>query len=256
MLVKTIFSAILLFIISTVLPAQSELFEQGLALEREFKMEEALVVYEKVLKNNPNHAEAVIHASRMLSNIGGRLPASQNHEKVKYLLRAMSYGERAIRLVPNEKQAHLAYVISLGLLSETSMSASERVKHAKIIYDEGTTMLKLDSTFAVAYFVLGKWHFELARLSWFERMACEIFFGGLPEDISMDKAVLYLRKANELEPNTILYLFGEARVYYHLGNKAKAVSMLKHALTLPIKEPDDIARKERCKDLLKEIEAG
>jgi tetratricopeptide (TPR) repeat protein len=213
-------------------------------------------VYEQVLKAEPNHAKALTHASRMLANIGGQPKGGDKDEKVKLIEKARVYGERAVQLAPGDIQAHLAFVISLGLLSEFSASPQEKIRYAKLIYTEGETMVRLDSTFAVAYFILGKWHFELARLNWMERLACEIFFGGMPEGVSMDKAVFYLQKASRLEPNTILYLFGEARIYHHLRDDKRAVALLKHAITLPIREPDDIIRKQRCQDLLMEIEKG
>jgi tetratricopeptide (TPR) repeat protein len=253
-MVKVVLRYFVFLFISTQVFSQNTLFEQGLTLEKEFKVDEALVKYKEVLKAQPNHAGALTHASRMLSNIGGRLPLTVKSEKKKYYVEAMTLAEHALKLDNTNIDAHLAYVISLGLLSEVSESAQEKVKHAKIIYNEATTMLALDSTFAAAYFVLGKWHFELARLTWLERFACEIFFGGLPEGISMDKALLYLRKASALEPNTILYLFGEANTYHYKGDDQKATALLKHALSLPIKEPDDVLRKKRCTDLLREIE--
>jgi tetratricopeptide (TPR) repeat protein len=253
-MVKLVLRCFLFLFISTQVFSQNTVFEQGLALEKEFKVEEALAKYREVLKIQPNHSGALTHASRMISNIGGRLPLTVKPEKKKYFEEAMALAERALKLDKNSIDAHLAYVVSLGLLSEVSESAQEKVKHAKVIYNEATAMIALDSTFAAAYFVLGKWHSELARLTWFERLACELFFGGLPEGISMDKAILYLKKASALEPNTILYLFGEASAYHYKGDNKKAITLLKHALTLPIKEPDDIQRKKRCADLLKEIE--
>lgn len=253
-MVKLVLCCFLFLFISTQVFSQNAVFEQGLALEKEFKVDEALVKYREVLKTQPNHSGALAHASRMLSNIGGRLPLTVKSEKRKYYIEAMSFAERALKLDKNSIDAHLAYVVSLGLLSEVSESAQEKVKHAKVIYNEATAMIVLDSTFAAAYFVLGKWHSELARLTWLERLACELFFGGLPEGISMDKAILYLKKASALEPNTILYLFGEASAYHYKGDNKKAITLLKHALTLPIKEPDDVQRKKRCTDLLREIE--
>jgi tetratricopeptide (TPR) repeat protein len=248
---------VFLFIIFSFLQVQAQpAFDRGLQFEQQFKVEDALAQYELVLKENPNHAAALTHASRMISNIGGRLPVSKKTDKAALYEKSRVYAARAVELEPNNIEAHLALVISLGLLSEVSDSPSEKVKNAKLIYTEGQAMLRLDSAYSAAYFVLGKWHFELARLNWMERMACQLFFGGLPEGISMDKAVLYLQKASVLEPNTILYLFGEARAYYYLGEESKAIRLLKHALTLPIREPDDMLRKERCQELLKEIERG
>ncbi|MBL7858032.1 MAG: hypothetical protein JNM57_10110 [Cyclobacteriaceae bacterium] len=236
------------------LAQNNDVFEDGIKLEKEFKVEAALEKYELVLKDNPLHAGALVHASRMLSTLGGRMKHGSKAEKKIKFEKSKAYALKSIKINPNDIQAHLAYVIALGLLSEVSESPRDKIHDAKIIYEEGVTMLKLDSTFAAAYFVLGKWHFELARLNWMERMACELFFGGLPEGISMTKAVEYLKKASLLEPKTILYLFGEAWAYHYLGDKDKAVSLLNYALSLPLKEPDDVIRKEKCAALLKEIQ--
>lgn len=229
-------------------------FEAGLALEKKFQDEAALRVYEQVLAEHANHGLALKHASRMLSNVAGRLPAKEKNKKAIHLEKAYSYAQRAIALLPNDAEAHLALVVALGLQSEIASGGSEKVKMAKVIYDEGQTMLRLDSTMAVAYFVMGKWHFELARLNMVERLACDIFFGGMPDGVSMDKALAYFKKASELEPNTILYLFGEARVHEYQDNEVKAIALLKKAIALPNREPDDDLRREKCRVLLRDLE--
>jgi tetratricopeptide (TPR) repeat protein len=148
---------------------------------------------------------------------------------------------------------HLAYLISLGLLTEVAGSAGERVHDARLIKHEAETIIRIDSTFGAGYFVLGKWHLEASKLNWMERWACQLFFGGLPE-ASIDKAIACLKKASRLEPNTILYLYGEASAYQYEGDKKTATQLLKKAIDLPPKEPDDIQRKQRCEELLKELQ--
>jgi tetratricopeptide (TPR) repeat protein len=145
-------------------------------------------------------------------------------------------------------------IIAIGLMTEVAGSPREKIQDAKTIRMEAETLLKLDSTFAPAYFILGKWHFELARLSWVEQMACKLFFGGLPDGISMEAAIENFKKASILQPNTILFLFGEASAFHYEGEDEKAIRLLKQALALPPKEPDDLPRKERCSQLLREIE--
>jgi tetratricopeptide (TPR) repeat protein len=245
---------VLYFIFSSAFGQSSDLFSEGLRLEKDFKVEAALDKYELFIKTHPNHALALTHASRMLSNIGGRLPLDKKEEKKKYYVRAKAYAVRGIALDNKSTETHLAYIISIGLMTEVAGSPREKIQDAKVIRDEAETLLKLDSTFAPAYFILGKWHFELARLNWFEQMACKLFFGGLPEGISMDAAVRSFRKASILQPNTILFLYGEASAYHYQEDDEKATRLLQQALALPLKEPDDIPRKERCSQLLAEIQ--
>jgi tetratricopeptide (TPR) repeat protein len=229
-------------------------FERGLALERAFKDQEALMVYEQIIKSNPKDADALAHASRMLSNMGGRLGKNQKAQKAMYIEKAHTYAGRAIAVSPNHVNAHLSLAVSLGLQSEISSSASEKVKNAKLIYTEGKTLLRLDSTLAVGYFILGKWHLELGQLNWMERAACDLFFGGMPEDVSMEQALIYMQRASQLEPNTILFLYNEALVYKQLDNDKKAIELLRYSLTLTNREPDDDIRKEKCRVLLRELE--
>ncbi|SKC78662.1 hypothetical protein [Ohtaekwangia koreensis] len=246
----------LCFIVSSVWAQTPDRFSEGMHLEKEFKVEAALEKYELCLKSNPHHAQALTHASRMLSNIGGRLPVDKKEEKKKYYSKAKAYAIRSVAINNQDIEARLAYIISMGLMTEVAGSPREKIQDAKLIRQEADAMIKMDSTFAPAYFILGKWHFELARLSWIEQMACKFFFGGLPENISMDAAIKNLKKASELQPNTILFLFGEASAYHYQDEDDKAVKLLQQALALPLKEPDDIPRKERCTALLKEIKGG
>jgi tetratricopeptide (TPR) repeat protein len=229
-------------------------FDRGLARERAFKDHEALAVYEQIIKSNPNDVDALSHASRMLSNMGGRLGKNQKSQKEPLVTRARAYADRAVAINPNHLNAHLSLAVSLGLQSEISSSASEKVKNAKLIYTEGKTLLRLDSTLAVGYFILGKWHLELGQLNWMERAACELFFGGMPEDVSMEQALIYMQRASRLEPNTILFLFNEALIHQQMDNDQKAIELLRYALTLTNREPDDDIRKEKCRVLLRELE--
>jgi tetratricopeptide (TPR) repeat protein len=249
---KTIF---IIFLSISLSRAQSSdnYFETGLELERTFRVTEALEAFESEIKLNPNHTEALTHASRMLSIVAGRLPASEVSEKERLLNKAKSYADKSIEINPNQSQSILAKIIALGMLSEIAASASEKVKDAQIIHQEATKILKIDSSFAEAYFVLGKWQLELSSLNWMELMACKIFYGGFPEEISLHRAEEYFLKALSYNGESILFLYGLASSQYKMGEKKKAIDTIKKALSLPLKEPDDLLRKERCQSLLNKI---
>lgn len=237
------------------LHAQSanDYFQQGLSFEKNFNVKDALTAYEAALLKNPNHAEALTHASRMLSNVAGKLPKSELTKKKELLNKARDYAQKSIYLKPDNPQARLANIISLGLLSEIATNPREKVANAGLIHDEAVKILEMDSAFAEAYFVLGKWQYELSQLNWMELMACKIFFGGFPEEISIEASLQYYNKAIEFNPNSILFLYGLASTQNVLGENQKAINALNLALALPISEPDDLLRKERCANLLKKI---
>src|SRR5690606_273067 len=142
----------------------SDAFEEGLALEKAFKTDAALQKFEAAIKENPKHPKAYTHASRMLSNVGGRLTMDKQEEKRKYLEKARSYANKAIEINPNDPDARLAHIISLGLLSEISRNPREKVLDAKLIHAEAKKIIEIDSLYEEAWFVLGKWQLELSRL--------------------------------------------------------------------------------------------
>jgi tetratricopeptide (TPR) repeat protein len=235
---------------------EQDYFEKGLILEKQFKTEEALAKYEYAIAENPNHAEALTHASRMLSNIGGRISKQHTEQKRSHFEKARAYATRAIELNPHSADARLAHIVSLGLLSEISRSPREKVSDAKLIYAEAKAIIDINPEYPEAYFVLGKWQLELSRLNWFELFATRLFFGGLPEEVSRQAALEYFNKASSLNPHSILFLFGQASAYYELNEKAKAAQLLQKAMGLPLSEPDDAQRKDRCKELLSKIQKG
>ena len=227
------------------------LFHEGFKLESSFHADEALERYSLAIQLNPNHIQALTHSSRMLSNRAGHNPNLDL--KIKDLQEAETVSRRAIALKPNSTDAHFSLIVTLGLQAESAGNPREKIKNAKIIREEAEIILRLDSTYALAWFVLGKWHHELSRLNWYERLACELFFGGLPEGISMDKAVYYFNRALRLEPESILFLYGQAISLHYLNEDDQARAILKRALQLPLKDPDDAIRKQKCSALLKEI---
>ena len=239
--------------LSSFLSAQSAsvLMEDGLRFEREFKLEEALKKYEEILRIEPDRIQALIHASRMTSNIAGHI--KDKEERRKELQRSENYSRRAIELNPKSADAHFSLILTLGLQSEIAPSPREKVKDAKLIREEAEKIIEVDPSYALGYFVLGKWHFEVSKFNWLERTACDLFFGGFPENASMADAIKNFNKATVLDPNQIIILYGHASVLHYEREDEEAIKVLQKAINLPIREPDDAFRKEKCKELMKEI---
>lgn len=251
---KAINLIIFLLAASRQAPGQDkDYYQEGLALEKDFKVEAALEQYELAIRHNPKHTKALTHASRMISHIGGRLPETGLRQKSELYKKACIYSQKSIDINPHDPETRLAYVVTLGLQSEIATNPHEKVRFAQKIYDEASQILKIDSSFAEAYFILGKWQYELSQLHWVELAACKLFFGGFPEEISLDRALEYFKLANNYKPDFILFLFGLASAQHALGENDKAIQTLQKALSLPLSEPDDVTHKDRCQALLKQI---
>lgn len=232
----------------TLAQTSAELVNLGIAAETKVGEQTALKYYERAIQQDPLHAEALWRASRMLSNQSGR--STDKDIKLQKANQANALAIRAIQIDPKSKDARLCNIIVLGLLSEAASSPAEKLSNAKVIYAEAETILKLDSLYAPAYYILGKWHLELAKLNWAEKLACNLLFGGVPKGVSFEKSIRYFEKAIQLQPNYILFYYGKASALYHMGRYDKVISLLELALQLVPGEPDDKLRQMKCRKLL------
>jgi tetratricopeptide (TPR) repeat protein len=228
-----------------------KLYGEGQKLEQQFKPAEALEKYALALQQDPHHLNSLIRASRMTCNVAAHLP--DKDERRKRLAEAEELSRRALALSRKNVEAHFSMVVVMGLMAEAASSPREKIKNAEVIRRETEEIIKLDSNYALAYFVLGKWHYELSKLNWFERTACELFFGGLPNGISMKESLKNFQKALELDPEQIIILFGHATSLHYEGRDKEAIAVLEKALSLPVRDMDDEHRKGRCRELLQEI---
>jgi len=163
------------------------------------------------------------------------------------------YAERAIRADSTRPDGHYALAMVLGRLSRTKGS-KERVRYAKIIFDEATRAVQIDSNYDMAHHVLGAWNAEVKRLSGIQRFfAKALFGGGFMDKANWDDAVRHLERAVAIAPNHIYHRLELAEVYTDLGRYSKAREQLLVIATLPVADVMDPQYKKDAADLLADI---
>jgi tetratricopeptide (TPR) repeat protein len=163
------------------------------------------------------------------------------------------YAERAVRADSTRPDGHYVLAMVLGRLSRTKGS-KERVRYAKIIFDEATKAVQIDSNYDLAHHVLGAWHAEVKRLSGFQRFfAKALFGGGFMDRANWGDAVMHLQRAVAIAPNHIYHRLELAEVYTDLGQYTKAREQLQIIPTLPNADVMDAEYKKEAADLYKDI---
>src|SRR5213075_1855317 len=96
--------------------------------------------------------------------------------------------------------------------------ATPSVRYAKIIYDEATRAVQIDSNYDMAHHVLGAWNAEVKRLSGFQRFfAKALFGGGFMSKANWPDAVSHLERAVAIRPDWIYHRLELAQVYVDIG---------------------------------------
>src|SRR5437870_10313761 len=217
---------------------------------------QALQHYRAALASDSTNYEARWKSGRELVDIAKQIEGtddSSKHRRDSLYAEARAYGEAAVRVNPNGADGHFTIGQALGRLSRTK-GGGERVRFAKIIYDEGMKALECDSTHDGANHLIGAWHAEVKRLSGFEKFfAKALYGGGFLDKGNWEDAQKYLQKAVALKPQNIFHRLELGEVYVDVGKYSKAREQFTAIEGLPIADVLDHEYKQEAKQVLADI---
>ncbi len=249
---KRIFIFILLVCSAAVLSAQdiNVLLREAEKLEAALNEKGALEKFQQAVRLNPANIQALNKCSELCSRVGNR--ETSQKARFDYYQAAQTFASIALRIDPNNSGANCVMAIALGRVS-LEKSGKEKVKAAKEIKKYADLAIKYDPLNAKAWHVIGRWHYEVSNLSFVEKAAVKIMFGGMPKS-SFKEAVAAFEKAKNLSPYFVSNYMELAKAYKKTGEKAKAKAAINAMLLLPNASEDDEATKTNAKKLLKELE--
>jgi len=216
----------------------------------------ALRHFQAALALDSTNYEANWKAARAIADVAKQIEGNADSLKKRrdslYTV-GRGFAERAIRADSMGADGHYALAMVLGRLSRTKGS-KERVRYAKLIYDEATRAVTINPNHDGAHHVLGAWNAEVKRLSGIQRFfAKALFGGGFMSVATWEDAVKHLERAVALNPQHIYHRLELAEVYSDLEQYTKAREQLNIIPTLPIRDVLDAQYKEDAAALLADI---
>jgi len=212
--------------------------------------------YQAALAIDSLSYEANWKAARAIADVAKQIQGNADSLKLRrdslYAV-GRAYAERAVRADSTQADGHYAVAMVLGRLSRTKGS-KERVKYAKIIYDEATRAVQINPNHNFAHHVLGAWNAEVERLSGFQRFfAKALFGGGFMSKANWDDAVAHLERAVAIRPDWIYHRLELAQIYTDVGAYTKAREQLMAIPALPTQDVLDPQYRREAADLLAKI---
>lgn len=182
------------------------------------------------------------HASHALAAI---VEDTAPERKKAIIQKGCDYAEKALILNPSSYEAHKWYAINVGTRGQFS-SLRERANDGSLFKKHIDEALKLKPNDSSLHHLLGRFNFEVASLSWFERsMASTIF--SLPS-VTIQDALDHFLKAERLTstPSKENRIF-IARCHDALNNVTEAVEWLEKAAVVEnFTSGDEEAEKTLC----------
>jgi tetratricopeptide (TPR) repeat protein len=207
----------------------------------------------KALKEDPNCYHALWKGARAFADIGKTFEKSDKQKAKALYLRGDSLARVAVKLYPDSANAHYVLALCVGRVALFE-GGKTKIRLSKEVKQEADKTLALNSTHDIAYHILGRWHYNIATLSWTLKAAAKIIYGGVPPGASLAEGANLFAKAVEFAGNKPVHRLEYGRTLIELGRYTEARTQLQQCLALPQMQWDDPIHKEEAAKLLKEIE--
>jgi tetratricopeptide (TPR) repeat protein len=164
--------------------------------------------------------------------------------------RALACSTQALQADSNNATAHACVAACYAkscLFADlkTELIFSQRFK------EEAEKAIALDPREDIAYYLLGRWNYEIANVGLIARAYVKVVYGGLPKASNAD-AITNFQKAIQLAPDRILHHAGLAMAYAAAGDKKLALAELIKCRAL---QPTGLEDQEAQRDAVKQLTA-
>lgn len=212
----------------------------------------AIKLLEAAQARSPQDAEVLIRLAKQQSNLIFSAPSEPEKKRLAEL--CLATAERAVAAAPESARARLAVGICLAknfpfVDNQTKVNYSRRLK------EETERAVALDPRQDLAYHMLARWHFEVAKVNFILRAIAKLVYGGLPQG-TLAEARANLERAIALAPGRIIHRYQLALTLLAMGQNRDAVEQLRRCLSLEPVDADDAEAKQEADRQLKKLGAG
>ena len=169
------------------------------------------------------------------------------------LAAAEGQARRAVGLLPGDARTLFALGLVLGN-SALTRGLRERVRYAEEVYGLAERAVAADSSHDGAQHLLGRWHYEVMRLSGVQRFVAKTLLGGgVLGKAGWAEARRHLARAVVLDSTRIYHRLDYARVLLALKEREAARAELLRIEALPDRAPADSIYRREARELLETV---
>lgn len=161
------------------------------------------------------------------------------------------YAKRALEMDENRAESHKWYGILIGRVGELE-GTKQKILNSYEVKDHTLKAVELDPEDDGNFHVMGRWHYTLADLSWFERKIAGIIYATPPE-ASFEEAAEYFQLAIDLAQDEIRHHVWLGRTFEALDNVEAAKNAYNAALAITAENDSDRILQKDATELLSDL---
>ena len=219
---RTLFASVALYLTLFTPTGQgqdvSTLVHKANQLDAEEQADAAINVLKQAEKISPNNPDVLIKLSQDYSD---KIDAVRDRsEKLHFANLCMEYAKKAVRVAPDNSDAHVCLSIAYGKMTDFTDNKT-KIEYSKVVKSEAERAVELNPKNDLALFILGRWNFDMATLNPFLKGIAQALYGQLPP-ASKEKAIEYFQRAIAAAPQRIMYHGAYAEALESTGRTQEA----------------------------------
>lgn len=238
-----------IWLISIVFCSSGIVLEEADKLNSAGKYELELNELSKGLNEYPDDVDILWRIARAHFDIADQTADIEIHKA--HLYPGIEAAKKALELNPSSARANHWYAVligKIGLLEGTE----QKIINSYDVEKYGLRAIELDPSYDGTYHVMGRWHFELASLSWIERTIAEWVYETPPEG-GFDHAADFYRKAIQAKPDEIRHHLWLGKTLIELDDEAEAEKVFNHIMKMKPMDDSDRNMQKEAKELLEDL---
>jgi tetratricopeptide (TPR) repeat protein len=245
---KFITFIILLISVSLMAVAPAEL-EKTDALHDASEYKTELVQLEELLVEFPEDVEILWRLAQVHFDIADQTEDEEVHKAHFYP--GFEVAKKAVLIDPNSARANHWYATLIGKIGMLE-GTKQKIINSYDVEEYGLKAIELDPSYDGSLHLLGRWHYELADLSWVERTVAKIVYE-TPPKASFEESVKFYKKAIEAKEDEVRHYLWIGKALLKLKDKEEAKKYLKIATEMtPLDDSDKLMQKE-VKEILRKL---
>ncbi len=228
----------------------AELLEEAEAIHDDKDYDKTMEILMEAIKLDGENHEILYKISRGYFDFADRKPDDFEYQK-DYVYTGLEYAKKALDSNPNSAGGHKWYAIHIGRIGEIE-GTKQKILNSYEVKEHTMKAIELDPEEAANYHVMGRWHYALSELSWFEAQVASLIYAKLPE-ASFEEALEFFKKANALDEEDIRNMLYAGHCLVELDNDEEAAKWYRMALAAEATSDSDKALQTQAQEALDDL---